>query len=236
MGDPFSHSSQCSLGLELPEDIHFDHFIGEENQHILDALMRLLKSKGDNFIFLHGARGSGKTYLLQATCQHALDLSLSAIYFSLRDVADNIECLFENMEQLTLVCIDDIDVLQANRALEEPLFHLFNRIKTNLGKLVIGSGIPLKALSLSLPDLYSRLHWGLSLDIKALSDDELIDVLKLNAHSAGLGLSHEVCQFLFKRVPRDIASLQHIFQKLNEASFIEKRRLTVPFVKEVLKI
>lgn len=227
---------QHSLGLEFPEDLHFDHFVGDDNQSITDALLNLLKTCGDNFIYLSGGVGSGKTYLLQASCQHALDLGLSALYFSLNDIKSEPKVLFENLEQIALVCIDDIDILMHHQEFEEPLFHLFNRVKAQAGKLVMASGVPLKSLTLSLADLHSRLQWGLSLEIQSLSDEELIKVLKFNAKSAGLLLSDEVCQFLFKRVRRDLASLQDVFRQLNEASFVQKRRLTVPFVKEVLKI
>lgn len=228
------HHPQHALGLELPEDLSFDHFIGHNNKPTLSALNSLIQSDDDGFIYLFGGQGSGKTYLLQAACQLALNLNKTAMYLSLKSINTSPSLFFDQLEQFDLICLDDLHTLQHQPALEEPLFHLFNRIKTKGKQLITASSCSPRALRLSLADLKSRLNWGLAFRIQTLSDNELINVLQHNAKNAGLNLSNDVCDFLFKRVQRDLAALQAIFQQLNEASFREKRRLTVPFVKDVL--
>jgi DnaA family protein len=76
---------------------------------------------------------------------------------------------------------------------------------------------------------------GTVLRLQALSDDEQIAALQLRAVQLGLELPFEVAQLLMRRLPRDMASQCAMLEKLDEASLATQRRLTVPFVRDVLE-
>jgi DnaA family protein len=51
----------------------------------------------------------------------------------------------------------------------------------------------------------------------------------------GFELPDETAQYLLRRLPRDMATLCRFLDELDEASLAAQRRLTVPFVKEVMR-
>jgi len=48
-------------------------------------------------------------------------------------------------------------------------------------------------------------------------------------------LPEETLQWLQRRVPRDMRSLYGLLDRLDEASLAAQRRLTIPFIREVLR-
>jgi len=131
--------------------------------------------------------------------------------------------------------VDDFHVVAGDRDWEEALFHCFNRIRETNGRLLIASLERLSALGLGLPDLASRLAWGLRLQLQALEDRDKMAVIKLHSDALGLGLPEEVQAYLLKHHDRSMAALIQTVERLNEAALTVKRRITVPLAREVLK-
>lgn len=227
-------SPQLSLGLELEPTVSLSNFNTAGNEDVVSHLRELLTNQGEPFIYLYGPRGSGKTHLLQAICSAAMKNLDSAIYVSMRHRADYSEEMLENLENLSLVCIDDVEAIIGDSAWEQALFHLYNASFVKGTRLVIAGETVPSQLQFDLPDLTSRLAWGLSFKLKGLSDQAAIKVIQLQAKETGLQLSSEVLQFLSTRVRRDMASQKHTFEQLREASMMHKRKITIPFVKRVL--
>ena len=61
-------------------------------------------------------------------------------------------------------------------------------------------------------------------------------MLQNNAYQKGMELSDEVANFLLKRVGNDLTVLLKKLDILDRASLQAQRKLTVPFVKEVLSL
>ena len=59
--------------------------------------------------------------------------------------------------------------------------------------------------------------------------------LKLRAELRGLELPEDTARWLQRRFPRDMRSLYQVLDTLDEAALIEQRRLTIPFIREVLR-
>ena len=91
-----------------------------------------------------------------------------------------------------------------------------------------------KQLNCVLPDLQSRLAWGLTLEIKNLTDQEKIGVLQLRATFRGFQLSDDVASYLIHHCSRNMRDLFALLEKLDQASLIAKRKITIPFVKRVI--
>jgi DnaA family protein len=91
-------------------------------------------------------------------------------------------------------------------------------------------------MAIKLPDLKSRLAWGVVYQLHALSDEQKLDALKLRAQGRGLDLDLPVGKFLLRRCPRNMAQLFETLELLDQASLAQQRRLTIPFVKEVLGV
>ncbi|HKJ77017.1 MAG TPA: DnaA/Hda family protein, partial [Gammaproteobacteria bacterium] len=85
-----------------------------------------------------------------------------------------------------------------------------------------------------LPDLVSRLGWGLIFHVRPLSDEQMIDALQLRARQRGLDLPADVARYLLRHYRRDMTSLASLLERLDHASLVAQRRLTIPFVKQWL--
>ncbi len=85
-----------------------------------------------------------------------------------------------------------------------------------------------------MPDLASRMSWGVIYRLHELSDDEKLLALDARAADKHMPLSSDVLNYIFQRHSRDLQSLLEVLNRLDELSLAEKRRLTIPFVRQVM--
>lgn len=137
-------------------------------------------------------------------------------------------------ERLSIVCIDDVDLVAGDAAWNRALFNLYNGLVDQQGKLVLTAGRAPAGLHWALPDLASRMSASLVLQLRVLEEDDQVEVLRLRAQRRGLELPEETARYLLRRVPRDLRSLCALLETLDVASLASQRRLTVPFIREVL--
>lgn len=231
---------QLSLGVSLNDDATFDNFYAPEkspNAATLTLVRELARGGDEPFIYLWGASGVGLTHLLQAAGHEAHQQGLTAQYLPLHELAGFApEELLEGMEQLDLLCFDGLEAIAGRPGWEETLFHLFNRLRESQGRLLVASEQGPRELPLELPDLRSRLQWGVTAQVRPLSDEDKQQALCHRARARGLELSQEVAHYILQRAPRDMNELFCYLQRLDHASLAEQRRLTIPFVKKVLNL
>ena len=107
----------------------------------------------------------------------------------------------------------------------------------NFGRVLalIMASVPTNEARFALPDLASRLASGPTWKLQAMDDDDLLHALQLRSHWRGLELPDETGQYLMRRVERTAEAVFRVLDQLDQAALIQQRRLTVPFVKEVLQ-
>ena len=235
---------QLPLGVSLRSDAVFESFAPGANAEILDAL----RGPGDSPLWLWGAAKTGKTHLLQALCAAAATVSGAhgpaarlpaaprpAAYFPMeRSLALPPEALagFENCQVL---CVDDVDAVAGDEAWERALFRLFNEASEQGSRLVFGAGAAPRQPAWVLEDWRSRAASCVVYQIRELDEAGRGEALRLRAGQRGLDLPPETAEYLLRRVPRDLGSLFDILDRLDEASMVAQRRLTVPFIRDVLE-
>ncbi len=142
--------------------------------------------------------------------------------------------LLEGLERLPLVCVDDTDLVTGRLAWEEGLFHLYNRsMATGTRLLITGAASP-AALGLRLPDLVSRLSASLVYQLRLLDESERVAAMQQRANDRGFELPEDAALYLIRRQPRDIRSLLVLVERLDRASLAAQRRVTIPFIREVM--
>ena len=117
---------------------------------------------------------------------------------------------------------------------EDALSDLHNRVRDAGAALVYAARNVPAALPLVLPDLRSRLAQCTLVALHALDDDGRADVLRQRAASRGLLFDEAALDWLLKRCSRDLSDLSALFEQLDRASLAAQRRLTVPFLRQVL--
>jgi DnaA family protein len=228
--------TQLTLGIGLHDEATFANFYPGKNAPIIAALKNTVTGADHNPIFLCSRRGQGLSHLLQACCHYAHQHQLRSLYFPLANFTTYTPEIFTGFEQLDLVCIDDLHVIAGDKAWEEALFHLYNSVKDAQGKLIFAAHDVPKAIHLRLPDLVSRLTWGMVYQLKPLRDDEKLIVLQMRAERRGIKMSDEVGKFILNHCPRHMSTLFAALNALDKASLSLQRKLTIPFVKDVLQI
>jgi DnaA-homolog protein len=232
--DGFPNVKQLPLSVGLRDDCLLENFYPGDNAQAINHIQQLARGLGERFIFVWGAKGVGRTHILQGACHLAHQHQRRSVYLAIPDIISQSPRLLEGLERVDLVCLDDFESIAGNAIWEEALFHFFNRHRAEQRGLLIAAHAAPKALGIQLPDLQSRLTWGVTYLLHPLNDEDLLAALKLRAHQRGLELNDEVGMFLIRRVTRAMPKLYERLDRLDEASLAAKRRLTIPFVKDVL--
>ena len=225
---------QLPLGLALKDSARFESYFAGLNDELVQHLQTAASGNGERLVYIAGAPGMGKTHLLQAACHSAGQQGRRSSYLPEQTLLELPPIVLEDLEQLDLVCLDDVSAAAGHPDWETALFDLFNRVRASGSTLLVAAGQRPDQCGFELPDLVSRLGWGITYTLKPLGDEDVIASLACRARGRGLELPEETAQYLLRRFPRDLPTLFALFDTLDKASLIEQRRLTVPFVKSVL--
>jgi DnaA family protein len=223
-------NSQLPLHLRLRDSATFANYFPGPNAQLLHCL----EQRREPFVYLWGAGGSGKSHLLQAACHAASEMGAGAAYLPLAELSGMSPDLLEGLEQMGVIAIEDIETVAGNREWEVALFHLYNRVREQGGRLYVAGSVPPASLGLTLPDLVSRLSWGPVFQLEPLSDEEKLRALQLRAKGRGMVLSDEVAGYLMKHTERDLHNLFELLERLDRESLAAQRKLTIPFVRDLI--
>lgn len=223
--------SQMALPLQLADHAVFASFHAVGNETLVATLRGLAAGEGGDGCWIRGAASTGKTHLLQAVCDSAGDQS---IYVPLGVLAEAGPGVLEGLAQRSIVCIDDVDSIAGDAGWELALFNLFNELQERGRQLVVSATAAPRECGFKLADLESRFSKLPVFQLHALGEAERAAALQLRAGHRGIDLPDETAVYLLRRVPRDMASLYAMLDRLDLEALRAKRRLTIPFVREVL--
>lgn len=225
--------SQLPLAIGLDDDAVFETFHREGNDALVDHLERLCAQEERVGAWLWGRPASGKSHLLQAVCDR---LGSNAVFLPLKELESLGPQVLDGMAERSSVCLDDLDAVAGQPDWERGLFNLFEAAREHEAFLVVTSSGPPREAGVSLRDLQSRLTQLPAFQVKSLDDKGRLQALALHAARRGLDLPDETAKFLARRARRDMASLYLLLDRLDDEALIAKRRLTIPFVREVLDV
>lgn len=130
-----------------------------------------------------------------------------------------------------LFTADDVETLDPQA--QQVLFVAINAARDG-GPAVLAAGhAPPASLALR-DDLRTRLAWGLVYQLKPLTDPDKAQHLRAEAAHRGLELSDEVVWYLLNHLPRDLASLRAVLDRLDLHSLAHRRPVTLPLVRDAL--
>ncbi len=228
---------QLPLDLRLRDHSRFVTFDAGSNG-LPAAIVEAMAAGGsaERQIYLHGGAGSGKTHLLQAACHAAFSKGRTCAYLPLTDLKfEDAIAVLEGMDRLQLLVLDDLQAVAGIGGWERALFDLINRVRERKGQLLLAARLGPEGLGCQLPDLTSRLGWGPVFRLEQPGDIELKSILQKRAALRGIDLHGSVVDYLLRHECRDLEMLLSLLDRLDLAALAEKRRLTIPFIREQLR-
>jgi len=248
-----SPTKQLTLSVHLNTTASFENFYGEANQKIKLQLSHIITDQTETLTYLIGGSGTGKSHLAVSAISFAESLGRTAGYFCMKDLhaalqdPESADSFFYDIRSYSFLVLDNYDCLFQHKpidnnsvpnksinARERGLFNLFNHFKMSDQQLVLsGQTVPSRC-SVDLQDLASRLNSGLLLSLTPLTDLQKEQLLQNIAKQKGFTLDDSLSAFIIKRSGRDLGALLSVLEELEQASLIEKRKLSVPFAKKIL--
>jgi DnaA-homolog protein len=223
---------QLPLALRYPPDQRLETFIAAPEGSL--AQLRELARTAGGALYLQGVEGVGKTHLALATCAAAEASGGHAAYLPLQAARGRVADALHALEGNALVALDGLDAVAGERVDEVALFDFHNRARSAGIALLYTARVAPAQLPLVLPDLRSRLSQCTRVVLDPLDDAGRREVLRERAQRRGLSVDAAAYDWLLRRVGRDLAGLTSLLDHLDRASLAAKRRITVPFLRELL--
>jgi chromosomal replication initiator protein len=200
----------------------FDAFVvGANNELAHAAAMAVSQSPANSYnpLFIYGGVGLGKTHLMQAIGQQAIERTKSkkVMYLSSeRFTNEFIDAIQSNKlvrfrkryRQTDVLLIDDIQFLAGKERSQEEFFHTFNTLFDGSKQIVLSSDRPPSEISDLERRLVSRLECGLTTELHPPDIETRIAILKKKAAAFQVELRADLVAYLAQHVRTNIRRLE----------------------------
>ncbi len=210
---------QLLLDIRPPAEPDLTRFVTGRNHELMAQLQAMLEGRAaERMVYLWGEAGSGKTYLLQAWARACRQRGLTV---------DS-----SGQGEAQAVIADDADAWDEARQLA--VFAAYNRVREGGGMWLAAGRRPPAELPL-IPDLRTRLGWGLVFQVSSLNDAEKRAALAQHAAALGFRLESQVADYLLNHTARDMQSLLRTLEALDRFSLETRRPITLPLLRQLLR-
>jgi DnaA family protein len=218
--------TQLVLDLGPPPPPTLDNFVAGDNREALAAARALLDpgAAPARFLYLWGPPSSGRSHLLRALAGARPPGQARLLG------PDDPESRFVHDPAVGLWLLDDCDRLDPAR--QAAAFHLFNAVQADAGAALASAGAQPPAQLPLIPELATRLGWGLVLQLRRLSDADGAHALEAMLAERGLLAGADVVAWLMTHAPRDLGSLRALVDAIDAYALARKRAVTVPLLRD----
>jgi len=229
----------------------FENFIkGDSNQLARAAASAVANNPaGTSFnpLVIYGGTGLGKTHLMQAIGNSALQngkarrvIYVSSEKFTVEFVdaiqSDRIADFSNFYRSMDVLIVDDIQFFSGKEKTQDNFFHTFNELHQIGKQIVLSSDRPPKELKGLDDRLLSRFQWGLTADIQPPDLETRIAILKAKSQGDGIELPQDVIECIAANVTSNIRELEGCLISLLAKASLEGREINVDLAREVLKM
>lgn len=194
-----------------------ENFIVSSCNEMAWHMLQLWPNWQSHALIIAGCSGSGKSHLSHIWAHKAEATIIPAKELPEEPQSGNI--LIEDIEQLTT---------------PRNLFHLYNHTKEHKSYLLMTSNKPPAQLSITLPDLSSRLIATPLVTISKADDIVIAAALRKQFADRQLKVEEEVITYLLPRTERSLSQIKGLVTKLDEAALQNHKNITIPFVRKWL--
>lgn len=227
----------------------FDNFvIGQSNRfaHAAAVAVAEAPAKAYNPLFIYGDSGLGKTHLLHAIGDYAMNLynGIRVRYVSseeftndfINSIANNRGSAFQaRYRNVDILLIDDIQFLQGRAETQEAFFHTFNTLHDHDKQVVITSDVAPRLLTGFEDRMRSRFEWGLITDVQAPDLETRIAILRKKAQSERLMVPDDVLEYIATKVSSNIRELEGALIRVSAFASLNRSALDISLAQTVLR-
>ncbi len=227
--DKTNKHDQIPINYSFCNNKTLDNYIAGGNQELIDALKLFASENLGQLIYVYGKKSTGKTHLCRAVCDIIDDQKVYVDRHNFQKLS-NIDT--QNAHYLI---IDDFDTIFEKENTEDLLFYCINEFILSKKSILIFTIKSIEEIAFTKNDLKSRLTSNLIFNIKEISDEQKIRVVKKITEDIGWTIEENVCRYIMNHYPRDLFFLCNVLKSLDQNSLALKKKVTVPFVKNVIK-
>ncbi len=238
---------QLLLNFPSHPEYNFSNFVVSAGSHIAFETAQEFCSENSvpyQALYLFGEKNLGKTHLLLSIGNRAAERGLRAVCVQGRDFVDKIGGDLSAETQRTLqqlldadfFLMDNVESLTTSPAAQENLYHIYNRMTEKGGKLAFTAAVPPTKNSAMESYLTSRFQWGMVAEIKPIDDSTTAKIILKIAKDINLAMPEPIIHFLLSRISRDFISIQNAVASINQKSYLQKKKVTLPLVKAALNL
>src|ERR1700746_1173035 len=227
----------------------FDTFVvGSNNQFAHAAALAVAQSpsKTYNPLFIYGGVGLGKTHLMQAIGQQAMDRkkTFKVMYLSSEKFTNEfIDAIQHNTlvkfrkryRQAEVLLVEDIHFLAGKERSQEEFFHTFNTLFDGRKQIVLSSDRPASEIANLEQRLVSRFEWGLTAELQPPDIETRLAILRKKAQSLQVQLAPDVFEFLAQRVRTNVRRLEGALMRVASFASLSGREVTKEVVEQLLR-
>jgi len=231
----------------LNQSYTFDSFVvGSSNQMAYNASKAVAQNLGIQYnpLFIYGGTGLGKTHLLQAIGNYAIEQNKIVIYVTIEQFMNdftfslknkNMDHFRKKYRKCDLLLIDDVQFLSGKEETQKEFFHTFNELHTANKQIVLTSDkLPSQIAGLE-ERLHSRFEWGLTTDIQIPALETKIAIIEKKSELNGIYLSKEIIHFIATNLDSSIREIEGLLIKINASADLLGQDINLPLVQNLLK-
>ncbi len=199
-----------------------------------------------NPLFIFGASGVGKTHLMHAIGNELVKKKpgYKAVYvpaqtFKRQFVEATIttkkpELFFNYYQNIDLLLIDDIQEFSEAISTQNAFFQIFNHLKM-LGKQIVITSDRCPADLKGMEDrLYTRLKWGMTVEIERPDAHLRREILTAKVKEAGVNISEQVFNFIVKHAKDNVRDLEGALTSLMANAIYCNEEISMELAEKVL--
>lgn len=226
--EPKSAETPLRNANGLTTKYRFDNFVvGSSNQLAHSAAVAVSEMPGKEYnpLFLYGGVGLGKTHLMNAIGNEALenDPNLKIAYVAsvtfMNELIDSIRTnknteFRSKYRDLDFLLIDDIQFISNKVQTQEEFFHTFNELQMNGSQIVISSDRPPAEIEHLTDRLVSRFQAGLVVDLRLPDFETRTAILQQKARAMNYAIPDDVIKYISENIRSNIRELEGVLNRV----------------------
>ena len=242
-------SRQLILDFPSRPEFKFSNFVESEGSQFALQAARQISSSAElpyNMLYLYGGKNLGKTHLLMAignsVSENFPDKKITFINgqeFVQNFAEENTQEITKNLSRLLesdYFLLDDVDLISGKPPAQEKLYHVYNTLREKNKKSIFTGRNQPEQLGAMEPYLKSRFQWGMTANIKPIDDGTTAKIIAKLGKDVGLSIPQKIIDYLLTHIPRDFKSIQTAVEMINQESFAQKNKVTLPLAKAALNL